>query len=134
MDIEVKRKFDSYPSEIRSVLFDIRRYIFEVAQADDIGIVTETLKWGELAYLAPNGSTVRINWASEVSDSLSVYFNCKTRLVETFIEIFPDTFQFVGSRELILPALRDIPIPELKVCISMSLRYHKIKHLPLLGA
>ena len=65
---------------------------------------------------------------------ISVYFNCRTVLVETFKELYMDTFSFVGNREIILPLSKPIPMQELKHCISMSLRYHSIKHLPLLGA
>ena len=63
-----------------------------------------------------------------------VYFNCKTTLIETFKKIYKDTFNYVGRKEIVFDVLGDLPIQELKACISMSLRYHKIKHLPLLGA
>ncbi|PCJ23705.1 MAG: hypothetical protein COA96_11165 [SAR86 cluster bacterium] len=134
MDIDVKKKFDSYPEHVKSRLLNIRTLIFEVAREDKIGEITETLKWGEPSYLTKKGSTLRIGWKSTNPDSFSVYFNCNTTLVETFKEIYSGTFQFVGNREISLPVSGRIPKTELKACISMSLRYHSIKHLPLLGA
>ncbi len=134
MDVEVSKKFDSYPERVRNRLMEVRESIFEVAITDEIGEITEALKWGEPSYLAKKGSTVRIDWKPKYSGRFSVYFNCNTTLVETFREIHGGSLQFVGNREIVLPVSGKIPMEELKECISMSLRYHNIKHLPLLGA
>ncbi|RFC36843.1 MAG: protein of unknown function (DU1801) [Candidatus Nitrotoga sp. LAW] len=134
MNKEVKQKFDSYPSSVRERLLKIRAAVYEVAEEDGLDEVTETLKWGEPAYLARQGSTLRIDWKSKNSDHVSVYFNCNTTLVETFKELYGDIFCIVGNREIQLPISAGIPMTQLKACISMSLRYHAIKHLPMLGA
>lgn len=134
MDIDVKKKFDAYPKQAKTRLLMIRGSILELSNKDDIGEITETLKWGEPSYITPKGSTVRIGWNPKNIERVSVYFNCKTTLIETFREIYCDTFQFVGNREVTLPVSGEIPLMELMACISMSLRYHNIKHLPLLGA
>jgi hypothetical protein len=43
----------------------------------------------------------------------------------------------VGKREMIFQLSQlekgGLPMSELKDCLSMALRYHDIKHLPLLG-
>ena len=133
MIIEVKEKFDLYPNQVRNRLLEIRELIFAVAQTESLGEVMESLKWGEPSYTVKKGSAVRLDWKSQRSESVSVYFNCKTTLVETFREIYPGFFQFVGNRELVLLLSDRMPLHELKVCISLSLRYHTIKHLPFLG-
>ncbi len=133
MEQAVEEKFDSYPNDARTRLYEIRELIFDVATYDSIGELTETLKWGEPSYLSKNGSTVRMNWSIKNPEVVSVYFNCNTILVETFKELFQDTFIYKGNREIVLPLSKGVPIVELRSCISMTLRYHKIKHLPLLG-
>ena len=133
MDIDVKRKFESIPENIRPTLLIIRQAIFEVAEADKIGHIEEKLKWGEPGYLAKGGSTVRINRVSKSSHNLAVYFHCQTTLIETFKEIYGDLLTYDGNRAIIINSSQEIPMKALKHCISMALRYHKIKHLPLLG-
>ncbi len=134
MDQAVKNIFESFPDKARNVLLVIRANILELAGDVDIDQITETLKWGEPSYLSKNGSTVRIGWSPKFPAYVSVYFNCNTILIETFKEIYAGRFNFVGNREIRLLLTEPIPFPQLMSCISMSLRYHKIKHLPLLGA
>ena len=134
MEVSVKQKFDSYPDGVREKLLKIREGVFDVAKRDNIGEIIETLKWGEPSYLSKKGSTVRMDWKGNHPDTFSVYFNCNTLLVETFREIYRDVFQFEGNREIVFSISEPIPMSELKTCISMALRYHEIKQLPLLGA
>lgn len=134
MDSNVKTKIDLYPDEVKSQLLNIRDAIFAVAKEECLGEITETLKWNEPSYQSKNGSTVRMDWKDKSPRTVSVYFNCNTTLVETFKEIYRDTFHYVGNREIKFQVSEKLPMVELKACISMSLRYHKIKHLPLLGA
>jgi hypothetical protein len=139
MDSRIKTKFDSYPETARLWLLEIRAAIFEVAAEESLGEITESLKWGELSYQSKAGSPIRIDWKAKSPHAISVYFNCKTVLVDTFKEIYQDTFIYAGNREIVFQipddfSLKELPILELKACLSMALRYHQIKHLPLLGA
>ena len=134
MDSNVQGRIDLYPDEAKFQFLKIRDAIFEVAKEDCLGEITESLKWNEPSYQSKNGSTVRMDWKDKSPSTVSVYFNCKTTLVETFKEVYRDTFHYVGNREIIFQVSETLPMVELKACISMSLRYHKIKHLPLLGA
>jgi hypothetical protein len=133
MKIDVRKKFESISEHIRPTLLIIRQAIFEVAEADKIGDIEETLKWGEPSYRAKGGSTVRINRVSKSSQNIAVYFHCQTTLIETFKEIYGDLFNYEGKRAIIINGSEEIPMKALKHCISMALRYHKIKHLPLPG-
>jgi len=133
MNHSVKKVYDSYPVNLRIKLMEIRAAVFELSDEAFIGEITETLKWGQPSYLAKHGSTVRLGWDSKDTDHISVYFNCHTILVETFKEVYGSTFKFVGNREIKLSISEPIPMSQLMSCISLSLRYHKIKHLPLLG-
>ncbi|MCJ8318376.1 MAG: DUF1801 domain-containing protein [Colwellia sp.] len=133
MDLRVKQKFEIYPEDIASLLMQIRSTILNVAQQDEISL-TETLKWGEPSYISKTGSTIRFDWKIKYPEQYCIYFNCKTTLIETFKEIYGDVFSYDGNRAIIFKKGTEIPLKELKHCISMSLRYHKIKHLALLGA
>lgn len=133
-DQAVADLFESYPPVIRKKLLGVRKLIYDVAAQDkNIGVLEECLKWGEPAYLAKNGSAVRINWKASAPDNLFVYFNCKTTLVETFKELYGDSFVYQGNRALVFNVKDELPLAPLKHCIALSLNYHRIKHLPLLG-
>lgn len=130
----IKEKLESYPADACERFHEIRELIYKVASEERLGEITETLKWGEPSYSSKKGSPIRMDWKSKLPNQVSLYFNCKTTLVETFREVYRDTFLFVDNREIVLPMVASIPTQELKECISMALRYHTIKKLPLLGA
>ncbi len=136
MEFQCKKvcdKFDSYPSQVREKMLELRQILFDVAKEKGIDSFVETLKWGEPAYLCRTGSTIRIDWKSKTPDRLFIYLNCKTTLVETFKEVFPCEFEYYGNRALGLPLdLVRFPL-ELESCFVMAMRYHQIKDKPLLG-
>lgn len=134
MDLSVKQKFESYPENIADLLSNIRDLIYRVAKQDEIIDLTETLKWGEPSYISKIGTTIRFDWKPKYPDQYCIYFNCKTSLIETFKEVYGETFMYEGNRAIIFKCNQDLPTIELSHCISMALRYKKIKHLNLLGA
>ena len=134
-DPRIKEVFAKYPEHARFKLEQLRTLIFEVASGlEDIESIEETLKWGEPSYLAKHGSTIRIDWKPKNPDQFAIYFKCTSKLVPTFKALYPKIFKFEGNRAIVFPLNEEIPKGELKHCISMALNYHKIKHLPILGA
>ncbi len=132
---EVEKVFDSYPEEMREKLMLLRNLIIETAnEADNVKSIEETLKWGEPSYLTKGGSTVRIGWKESKPDQYVLYFNCKTKLVDTFKERYKYEFKYEGNRAIVFHKMDTIKINELKHCILLSLTYHSVKNLPLLGA
>lgn len=131
---EVADKFQSYPLALRSKLMKLRQLIFETANELEIGDLQETLKWGQPSYLSKQGSAVRIDWKGLSSpDEYAIFFHCKTKLVDTFKEIYPAVFKYKGNRAIVFKIDDNIPINKLKHCIELSLTYHTISNLPLLG-
>jgi hypothetical protein len=124
---EVSRAFDALPAPIGRRLLQVRALIFATAAAhDEIGGLTETLKWGEPAYLTDetgSGSTIRLGRLKD-SERAAILFNCKTTLVDTFRERFPDEFEYRQTRALLLPVAGKLPKQELSVCLSLALTYH----------
>ncbi|MGF6157579.1 hypothetical protein M2267_002838 [Ensifer sp. KUDG1] len=120
-----------YPEPVRARLLEIREIVFSVAaETNDIGALTETLKWGEPAYLteaSKSGSTIRLGTAKSAPDKCAVLFNCKTTLVETFRAHFADDFAFEGNRALIVPATGALSREPLMLCLRAALTYHRSK-------
>ncbi|MFT5892620.1 MAG: hypothetical protein ACI9Y7_002732 [Dokdonia sp.] len=132
---EVKKVFDTYPESVKKKLLHLRALVLDAAsEIDGLEKLEETLKWGEPSYLTKHGSTVRMDWKEKNPEEYALYFKCTSSLVETFKIIYKDTFTFGGKRAIIFQLDDTIPETELKHCIALALKYHKIKHLPLLGA
>ncbi len=132
---KVRAVFEQYPESVLDKLLFLRQLIFDVAAEQDCSVaVEETLKWGEPSYLARKGSTIRIDRKKPETEQYAMYFNCKTRLVDTFRELYPDLFTFENNRAIVFNENDDIAVNELKNCIKLALTYHQRKHLPQLGA
>ncbi len=131
----VEKVFNNYPKQIRSKLKRLRQLILDTtSEIEDIDILEETLKWGEPSYLAKKGSTIRIDYKESKPDHYAMYFKCTSKLVSTFKMLYSDKFSFEENRAIIFKTDDEIPVSELKHCISLALTYHKVKHLPMLGA
>lgn len=150
MNEAVRKKFESYPTKIRTKLEYLRSLILEVAHnTEQVGDIEETLKWGEPAYItlpisiisskeaasqsiktkkakAP-GTTIRIDWKPKTPNQYALYVNCKTTLIDTYNSLFPGTFTFEGSRALVFELDQALPEEELRICIQMALTYHLSK-------
>ncbi|MBU1311435.1 MAG: DUF1801 domain-containing protein [Gammaproteobacteria bacterium] len=133
MKPELEAKFATYPVDAREQLQRIRKLVFAVAAEEGLGEVEETLKWGEPSFLVKGGSTIRMDWKPKEPDVIKVYFHCQTSLIETFKEIYRHEFEYEGKRAIVMP-LRAAETGPLKHCLQMALQYHRLKHLPLLGA
>jgi hypothetical protein len=132
---KVKEVFDNYPESAQNQLLHLRDLVLKAAsEIDGLEKLEETLKWGEPSYLTKHGSTIRMDWKTKTPEQFAIYFKCTSKLVPTFKTIYKDIFEFEGNRAIVFKLNDDIPEIELKHCISMALQYHKIKHLPLLGA
>ena len=133
--LEVEEVFACYPAVIRSKMIYLRQLVLETAaEIDSVKSVEETLKWGEPSYLTKGGSTIRMDWKPSKPDQYAIYFNCKTKLIDTFKEHYMGEFKIEGNRAIVFELNDRIPVEELKHCIALSLTYHNVKHLPMLGA
>ncbi len=134
-DPKVKEVFENYPRSVQCQLLFLRDLVINVAsEIEGLQELEETLKWGEPSYLAKFGSTVRMDWKSKNPEQYALYFKCTSSLVPTFKTVYGDLFKFEGDRAIVFKLDDKIPETELRHCISLALKYHRIKHLPLLGA
>ncbi len=131
---QVEKVFNNYPQFIRQKLMFLRQLVLDTAsETEGVTKLEETLKWGEPSYLVKSGSTIRMDWKKSTPNQYAMYFHCKTKLVDTFKELYRDKFKFEGNRAIVFNKDDKIPVEELKHCIALSLTYHSRKHLPMLG-
>ncbi|WP_456389319.1 DUF1801 domain-containing protein [Profundibacter sp.] len=120
--------YDSFPANARDVLLKVRALIFQTAATNPvIGSLTETLKWGQPAYLteaSKSGSTIRLGHSQDCG---MIYLNCKTTLVDSMREIYPDTFNYQGNRAVLFALDQPLPNDALAHCCEMALTYHRNK-------
>lgn len=123
----------NYPSEVKPRMEKLRALVHDSAR--DLGLVQleETLKWGEPSFVSRQGSTLRMDWKEKSPQRYALYFQCSTRLVNTFRLVFDRTLQFEGNRAVIFELNQDLPEREVKECIKATLRYHEVKQLEFLG-
>jgi len=123
----VEAVFDAYPRPVKARLLALRRLILDTAKATNgVGLVEETLKWGQPSYLTPktkSGSTIRIDQVKPVPGQYAVYFHCQTNLVETFRELYPE-LRYEGNRAILLGADDKLPEAALRHCVALALTYH----------
>jgi len=112
----------------------LRTLVFKAAlETEGVGRLEELLKWGEPSYLTRGGSTIRMAWKASKPNQYTLNFNCNTSLIATFKELYADELKFEGNRAIVFNGNDELPHEALKSCIALSLCYHRIKHLPMLG-
>lgn len=121
--------FTNYEEPFKSSLLEIRELIFQVAnKLDEVGEITESLKWGQPTYSTLNtksGTPIRIDKFD--NKHIGIFFHCQTTLIEQFREIFAQKLKFSKNRAILLDPTKPLPLSELEFCISSALVYHKDK-------
>lgn len=126
---EIAAVLARHPKAVQARLLEVRALVFAVAgETEGVGPLSETLKWGEPAYLTAasgSGTTIRLGVSKAAPTAAAVFVNCRTSLVDTYREQFCDVFGFEGHRSLIVAA--DGPLPELplRICLRAALLYHR---------
>lgn len=126
---DVASAFERFAPPVRARLLAIRATIFAVAaRSETIGPLTETLKWGEPAYLTQatgSGATVRLGVSKQAPGQAAVFVNCRTSLVCEFRAQFAEEFGYEGTRALIVPAHGPLPEEALSICLHAVLTYRR---------
>ena len=125
-DPKVKAVFAAYPQGLREKLLSLRELVLEAGAQADVGLIEETLKWGQPAYRprAPNtGATIRLDTTKE--GGYALYVHCQTTLAAEFRDLYPKRFRYEGSRALLFDADETPPREQLKHCLALALTYHR---------
>lgn len=127
---DVAASLKACPAAARAHVTALRALIYETAAArPDVGDLTETLKWGQPAYLtdqSKSGTTIRLGWAKDGA-TVSLFVHCQTSLIAEWRERYDETLTFVGNREISIPTDTDLPRAPLQHCVAMALTYHSRK-------
>jgi len=130
----VAEKIATYPPKVQKKLNALRKLILDTAKKSETVVeLEETLKWGEPSYLAPKGSTLRMDWKAKAPDQYAMYFKCTSKLVLSFREVYGDFFQYEKNRAIVFQMNDKVPKKELAKCIDAALNYHHVKEEKLLG-
>lgn len=128
-DAAVEAKYRSLPEPLRLPMLRLRQVILNVAaETPEVGALTETLKWGEPAWLPRRpgtGTTVRANALKRSATQYALYVHCQTSLIETYRRHYPDQFVYDSNRALIFAVGREPPAGPLAHCIALALTYHR---------
>lgn len=130
MPPEVADAFAAFPAGARAQLEALRALIFETAETEAVGPLTETLKWGEPAYLTEatrTGSTLRLGTAKGAPDTCAIFVNCQTSLADQFRDIFGDVLDIQDHRAVLIPADAPLDRNVIGACIAMALTYRRAR-------
>ena len=130
MEDNILDSYGRFEPETRTDLLQIREMVLRVAQSNEaIGEIEETLKWGEPSYLTPqtkSGSTLRLS-QTKTDLKPALFVNCQTTLVDEIRELYPDAFDFEGTRGVVLKSSPNDVSQELEHTIALVLTYHARK-------
>ncbi len=100
----------------------LRRLVYACAANDPrIGRVEETLRWGQPAYIARKGSTLRIGATAE---GFALYAHCQTTIVSDFASAFPGLDRIEGNRAVHFEDASQIEPARHGQLIAHALGYH----------
>lgn len=123
----VESAFLEFPAKERSLLLDLRELILETSdETDGVGLIEETLKWGEPAYLTmkpKSGTTIRLGISKTGVPAL--FTHCQTTVVAAFQALFPDDFTYDGNRAVYVNELSAETRDKLRLLITHALTYHR---------
>lgn len=104
----------------------LRKLIFnEAAQDPRIGPLTETLKWGQPAYLTAttkSGTTLRLGVPK--TGGCAIYAHCATTVISRYAQAFADLDNVEGNRAVHFATAQDIAPDRIALLIRHALTYH----------
>lgn len=128
MDEQVRKAYDRFDALVAKRLLEVRLLIFELAELDDqIGKITETLKWGEPSYLteqSKSGTTIRLSKVKDEANYCGIYVHCQTRLISEFRDSFADALEFSGNRAVLIDVSKPLKETPVKMFLQKALTYH----------
>lgn len=119
MDDSIAAAFTRFPEDVRAPLQHLRARIFAVAQAAGISL-EEALRWGQPAYLAPKGSTIRLGVPK--TGGYALFTHCQSSLMADFRAVCPE-LQYDGNRAVHFSA-NETPPAAIDLLIKAALTYH----------
>ncbi|MEO0681640.1 MAG: DUF1801 domain-containing protein [Pseudomonadota bacterium] len=126
----VAEAFRALPSALRPRLAELRSLIFETAEAEGVGPLTETLKWGEPAYLTEatkSGGTLRLGRLKGRDDACALFVTCTSRLADEVRAEVGGRLEVIGDRAVAIPATGPWDRAAARAAIALALTYKRRK-------
>ena len=124
-DPNVAAAFDAMPDNTRSGALTLRELIYDTAASltqAQAQPMREELRWGQPAYLAPKGSTIRLG--AHKTAEFALFVHCQSRLMGDFTSAFPDEDRIDGNRAVLFDNLGQIDTTRHGWLIARALTYH----------
>lgn len=131
---EFRAAISPFAKPVRDGLTAVRALVLSSAKSTPgVGKLEEALKWGQFSFLTSetgSGSTIRIDGLRGRDDAFAMFFHCQSGLIDTYKNLYGDTFKYEGKRALIFECDEPLPTAELKHCIALALTHHLRKKAP----
>ncbi|WP_298853578.1 DUF1801 domain-containing protein [uncultured Ruegeria sp.] len=122
-DPSVASAFEALPPQTRAGAFALRDLIFDTAASlPTAHPLREELRWGQPAYLAPKGSTIRLG--AHKSAAFALFVHCQSRLMGDFTSAFPGEDRIDGNRAILFDDPSQIDHTRHGWLIARALTYH----------
>jgi len=122
-DPNVAAAFEALPESTRKGALSLRDLIFDTAQSLPATLpLREELRWGQPAYLAPKGSTIRLG--GHKSAPFALFVHCQSRLMGDFTSAFPGEDRIDGNRAVLFDDPHQIDETRHGWLIARALTYH----------
>jgi len=121
--------FDAFPTAPKRKLLQVRSLIYSTAAKNsEIGLISESLKWGQPSYVPQKprtGTAVRLGWNEQTPEVIHLFVHCQTTLIDTYRTLLGDELRFEGNRAVLVPLKPALPKATLQLCIEAAFTYHK---------
>lgn len=122
-DESVKAAFAGFDQDTRVGTLLLRDLIYETAASLPAATpLQEALRWGQPAYLAPKGSTIRLGRHKNAPFALFVH--CQSSLIRDFTSAFPGEDRIDGNRAILFDRPDQIDETRHGWLIARALTYH----------
>ena len=113
---------EQFPNDVSKALGQLRALILSThKKTENAGELLEVLRWGQLSYLSPTGTMIRLGISK--SGKPAMFFHCGTTLIETYRAQYTHEFEFEGNRALVLTGSVSSTKAALADCIQQALTY-----------
>ncbi|MCG7520601.1 DUF1801 domain-containing protein [Ruegeria sp. Ofav3-42] len=122
-DPAVEAAFEAFPRDTRTGVLALRDLVLSTAETlPKANPLQEALRWGQPAYLAPKGSTIRLG--GHKSASFALFVHCQSRLMGDFTSAFPGKDRIDGNRAILFDDPDQIDEARHGWLIARALTYH----------
>ncbi len=125
LSTSISEVIDCYDAATRMGVLQLRGLILNVARSLSEPI-EETLRWGQPAYIAPKGSTLRLGPHKDAS--FAIFAHCQSSIITSYAQAFPGWDKLDGNRAILFDHPDQIEPERLTHLIRHALTYHTTKN------